>query len=48
MQCLAERVQVKDLGSSNGTFVRLAAPSYVANGDQFLLGGQLVRVDVQP
>lgn len=42
-----ERLVVKDLGSSNGTFMRLQAPSFVDNGDQFLIGRQLVRVEVQ-
>ncbi len=42
------RLFIRDLGSSNGTFVRLAAPSFVEDGDQFLIGRQLVRVDVQP
>lgn len=41
-----ERVLVKDLGSSNGTFLRLAAPAFVDNGDQFLIGRQLVRVEI--
>jgi hypothetical protein len=37
---------VKDLGSSNGTFLRLTAPAFVENGDQFLIGRQLVRVEM--
>ncbi len=37
---------MKDLGSSNGTFLRLAAPAFVDNGDQFLIGRQLVRVEM--
>ncbi len=43
----ANRVVVRDLGSSNGTFVRLQAPSYVELGDQLLIGRHLVRVDTQ-
>lgn len=43
----AERLTVKDLGSSNGTFIRLSAPAFVENGDQFLIGRQLVRVEIQ-
>jgi hypothetical protein len=42
------RVLVKDVGSSNGTFIRLAGPSFVDSGDQFLIGRQLLRVEVQP
>jgi len=38
---------VRDLGSSNGTFLRLTAPAFVDNGDQFLIGRQLVRVELQ-
>jgi pSer/pThr/pTyr-binding forkhead associated (FHA) protein len=37
---------IEDLGSSNGTFLRLGAPSFVDNGDQFLIGRQLVRVEL--
>jgi pSer/pThr/pTyr-binding forkhead associated (FHA) protein len=40
-----DRVVVRDLGSSNGTFLRLAAPAFVDNGDQFLTGRQLLRVE---
>jgi pSer/pThr/pTyr-binding forkhead associated (FHA) protein len=41
-----EHLRIKDLGSSNGTFLRLAAPAFVENGDQFLIGRQLVRVEI--
>jgi len=41
-----DRLLVKDLGSSNGTFLRLTAPAFVDNGDQFLIGRQLVRVEL--
>lgn len=41
-----DRVILRDLGSSNGTFLRLAAPVFVENGDQFLIGRQLVRVEM--
>ncbi|MFN0061911.1 MAG: FHA domain-containing protein [Myxococcaceae bacterium] len=40
-------VMVRDLGSSNGTFVRLTSPTRVASGDQFLVGRQLVRVEIR-
>lgn len=43
-----EQLTLKDLNSSNGTFVRLAGPQFVDDGDQFLIGRQLVRVDVKP
>ncbi|MCA2981120.1 MAG: FHA domain-containing protein [Myxococcaceae bacterium] len=41
-----ERAVIRDLGSSNGTFLRLGAPAFVDNGDQFLIGRQLVRVEM--
>lgn len=41
-----DRVILRDLGSSNGTFLRLAAPIFVESGDQFLIGRQLVRVEM--
>jgi FHA domain len=41
-----DRVVLRDLGSSNGTFLRLGAPAFVENGDQFLIGRQLVRVEM--
>jgi hypothetical protein len=40
-----DRVVVRDLGSSNGTFLRLSAPAFVDNGEQFLIGRQLLRVE---
>lgn len=41
-----DRVVLRDMGSSNGTFLRLSAPAFVDHGDQFLIGRQLVRLDV--
>ncbi|MGA9524632.1 MAG: FHA domain-containing protein [Myxococcaceae bacterium] len=41
------RLLIRDLGSSNGSFIRLAGPTFVEDGDQFLIGRQLVRVDVK-
>lgn len=41
-----ERLLLRDLGSSNGTFLRLTSPAFVDNGDQFLIGRQLVRVEM--
>lgn len=46
MHVAPERILVRDLGSSNGTFLRLTAPAFVDNGDQFLIGRQLVRVEM--
>jgi hypothetical protein len=40
------RVWIKDLGSSNGTFVRLNAPAFVETGDQFLVGRELLKVEL--
>ncbi|MFY3744255.1 FHA domain-containing protein [Anaeromyxobacter sp. Red801] len=40
-----DAVTLVDLGSSNGTFVRISAPTEVAPGDQLLLGAQLLRVE---
>jgi hypothetical protein len=34
-----------DLGSSNGTFVRIAGPTELAPGDQLLVGAQLLRLE---
>lgn len=42
-----DSVAVRDLNSSNGTFVRLAAPAYVEHGDQFLVGRELIRVELR-
>jgi len=42
-----DRLAVRDLGSSNGTFIRLGAAAFVENGDQFLIGRQLLRVELQ-
>jgi pSer/pThr/pTyr-binding forkhead associated (FHA) protein len=41
-----ERLILRDIGSANGTFLRLGAPAFVENGDQFLIGRQLVRVEM--
>ncbi len=42
-----DRLHVKDVGSSNGTFMRLTSPIFVDNGDHFLMGRQLIRVEIQ-
>jgi pSer/pThr/pTyr-binding forkhead associated (FHA) protein len=41
----ADGARVIDLGSSNGTFVRLKKPTPLQLGDRLLLGNQLLRVD---
>jgi pSer/pThr/pTyr-binding forkhead associated (FHA) protein len=38
-------LSVKDLGSANGTFVRVNGPVKVAAGDLLLVGEQILRVD---
>lgn len=40
-----DELTVVDLGSSNGTFVRLGRRSVIAAGDLLLIGEQLLRVD---
>jgi hypothetical protein len=42
-----QHVVLKDLKSSNGTFVRLEAPVVVNSEDQFLVGRELIRVDIE-
>jgi len=37
---------LEDTGSSNGTFLRLSAPTFVEHGDQFLVGRELLRVEL--
>ncbi|MGC3997290.1 MAG: FHA domain-containing protein [Anaeromyxobacter sp.] len=34
-----------DVGSSNGTFVRLDGPATLASGDQVLIGAQLLQLE---
>ncbi|GMU03204.1 hypothetical protein KH5H1_73250 [Corallococcus caeni] len=48
LQVRGDRLMVRDVGSSNGTFIRLAGPTFVDNGDHFLIGRQLLRVEIQP
>jgi hypothetical protein len=42
-----DQLMVRDAGSSNGTFIRLTGPTFVDNGDHFLMGRQLLRVEIQ-
>jgi len=38
---------VNDLGSSNGTFVRIRGEVPLKHGDEFRVGQQLLRVDLR-
>jgi pSer/pThr/pTyr-binding forkhead associated (FHA) protein len=38
-------ISVRDLGSANGTFVRVGGSATLANGDLLLMGEQILRVD---
>jgi pSer/pThr/pTyr-binding forkhead associated (FHA) protein len=41
-------LRVEDLGSLNGTFVRLRAPRRLAVGDELRVGRQLLRIEAGP
>jgi pSer/pThr/pTyr-binding forkhead associated (FHA) protein len=41
------RAVLNDLGSSNGTFIRLAGPTAVKNGDHLRMGDQLFRIELR-
>jgi len=41
-----KRAVLSDLGSSNGSFVRLTGPSPVKNGDHLRMGDQLFRIEL--
>jgi len=40
-----KRAQLTDLGSSNGTFVRMAGPTSIKHGDHVRMGDQLMRIE---
>jgi pSer/pThr/pTyr-binding forkhead associated (FHA) protein len=40
------RAQITDLGSSNGTFVRLTGPTVLRHGDHVRMGDQLLRIEL--
>lgn len=40
-----KRVLLTDLGSSNGTFVRISGPTSIKNGDHVRMGDQLLRIE---
>ncbi len=46
LRAVEDRLTVTDVGSSNGSYVRLNGPRVVRNGDFLLLGQQLFRVHV--
>lgn len=41
-----KRAQVTDLGSSNGTFVRVTGPTVIKHGDHVRMGDQLLRIEL--
>lgn len=41
-----KRAQITDLGSSNGTFVRVTSPTPVKHGDHIRMGDQLLRIEL--
>jgi hypothetical protein len=41
-----KQAQITDLGSSNGTFVRLTTPSAIKHGDHVRMGDQLLRIEL--
>lgn len=41
-----QRLRVQDLGSKNGTFVRIAGERQLAHGDYVFMGQQLLRVEI--
>jgi len=41
-----KKAQVTDLGSSNGTFVRLSGPASIKHGDHVRMGDQLLRIEL--
>jgi pSer/pThr/pTyr-binding forkhead associated (FHA) protein len=42
-----DSIRVRDLGSSNGTYVRITERTAVDHGDYLLIGNQLLRVEVR-
>jgi hypothetical protein len=42
-----QRAQLVDLGSSNGTFVRIAGPTPLKQGDHVRVGDQLLRIELR-
>ena len=46
LACEGGKLTLTDLGSSNGTFIRLRDETDVQNGDVLLMGQQLFRVSM--
>jgi pSer/pThr/pTyr-binding forkhead associated (FHA) protein len=44
----ARRFVLSDLGSSNGTFIQIRGEVTIRSGDQFRIGQQLFRIDLNP
>lgn len=40
-----KRAMITDLGSSNGTFIRIVGPTPIKNGDHVRMGDQLMRIE---
>jgi len=40
------KAQITDLGSSNGTFVRITGPTAIKHGDHVRMGDQLLRIEL--
>ena len=40
------RLQITDLGSRNGTFLRIRGQTLLQHGDYVFLGQQLLRVEI--
>jgi len=41
-----KRAQITDLGSSNGTFIRVTGPTALKHGDHVRMGDQLLRIEL--
>jgi pSer/pThr/pTyr-binding forkhead associated (FHA) protein len=41
-----KKAQITDLGSSNGTFVRITGPTAIKHGDHVRMGDQLLRIEL--
>ncbi|MBA3462600.1 MAG: FHA domain-containing protein [Deltaproteobacteria bacterium] len=41
-----KKAQITDLGSSNGTFVRITGPTAIKSGDHVRMGDQLLRIEL--
>lgn len=41
-----KKAQITDLGSSNGTFVRITQPTSIKHGDHVRMGDQLLRIEL--